>query len=106
MTDAGIRQIAGQTDRIKFNDLGSAWIKAHVKGRADDAQGDEDRWIKEARLHMPQTAMSLQGSKEAEALLNTALREYLPDIINKALLNARNGNREAVADIKRISEEL
>lgn len=91
-----------QTDRVEFNKAGIRWLEAHVKEKPDV----EKSFVQGCALSMGNHASSLPGHKEAQALLNTALREFLPQIIDVALLNAQNGNEEARAVIKQLTEDL
>lgn len=100
-----ITEIQRQAERIAFNEKGMSWIEKFVLTPEDNPLShtpmySSEKWVSEVHIHMPMTAMSLPGAKEAEALFNHALRKKMPEIIELALTMGRNANEEARSIIR------
>lgn len=91
-----IAEIEGQTTRYKFNSAGLAWLSAHGEVRPKS----------DMSLNMGNTAAGMAGYREAQALINTTMREMWPLILAQAIVNAQRGNDEAREIIKKASPAL
>lgn len=98
-------KISEQAARIDYNEKGIDWIEKFVLTPEDNPLSQTptystERWMSEVRVRLPAMASSLTGAKEAESLINFALREFMPQIVETALQIGKAANAEAKQIIK------
>lgn len=96
-------EVNRQAQRIDYNERGISWIRAHLFEKtplSHSGSVDMEAWIRETRLTPALHAKSLPGFEQANSLLNMAMREFLPKIIERAVEIGETANAEAKQIIK------